>query len=29
VEYGILGGGVYRLTSILYSKFTYLPIINR
>ena len=29
VEYGILGGGVYRLTSILYSKFTYLPFINR
>ena len=29
VEYGILGGGVYRLTSILFSDFTFLPIINR
>jgi hypothetical protein len=28
-EYSILGGGgVYRLTSILFSDFTYLPIIN-
>ena len=29
VEYGILGGGVYRLTNVLYSKVIYLPSIFR
>ena len=29
VEYNILGGGVYRLTSILYSDRVYLPLVER
>jgi hypothetical protein len=29
VEYNILGGGVYRLTSILYTDRVYLPLVER
>jgi photosystem II stability/assembly factor-like uncharacterized protein len=29
MDYSVLGGGVYRLTSVLPSDFTYLPIIAR
>ena len=29
LEYSVLGGGVYRLTSILYSDHVYMPLVER